>query len=310
MRLALLAVAAAAACAMGGCSSIERMKHNAGYDEPWREGADGTILHDVVFKPWAGNRMDICLPRRLDASHGNGVILFLHGGSWIRGTRAFEMHNCKRYAKKGYIAAAMDYTLHTEEAPVTMERMLDDIDDAVETIKALSERKGWNVAQMAISGNSAGGQLALLYAYSRKPVLPLRFAAATVAPIDFHWESWDFEGARFSPRVALEIVNAGSASSFGEQAFRSGLAEAEIRKISPLAAVHPGVPPTLLGYGAQDSIQNPGNGRRLAAALESAGAEHELVMYPHSGHLLADDRPVMLRYHEKLAGYARRLFGY
>lgn len=309
-RLSAFVIAAAALATLGGCSSIEKLKHNAGYDEPWSEGLDGTILKGVVYKPVAGNRMDICLPKVIDGSRPNGVIVFLHGGSWVRGTRAFESHNCKRYAKKGYIAAAVDYTLHTESSPVTMGRMLDDIDDAVDRVKALSAERGWNVTQMGIFGNSAGGQLALLYAYARKPALPLKFAAATVAPADFHWEAWDFRGALFSPRVSLAIVNAGTGSSFSEAEFRSGKAEAAIRSISPLYAVHPGAVPTLLGYGARDTLQNPENGGRLAARLAEAGVPHDLVMYPHSGHLLADDRLVMLEFHEKLADYARKGFGY
>lgn len=309
-RVAAFAVATAVVAVLGGCSSIEKLKHNAGYDEPWSEGADGTILKDVVYKPVSGNRIDICLPKVIDGSRGNGVIVFLHGGSWVRGTRAFESHNCKRYAKKGYIAATVDYTLYSDSSPVTMGRMLDDVDDAVDRIKALSAERGWNVTQMGISGNSAGGQLALLYAYARKPALPLKFVAATVAPADFHWEAWDFKGALFSPRVSLQIVNAGTGSSFSEAEFRSGKAEAAIRSISPLFAVHPGAVPTLLGYGEKDTLQNPENGRRLVEKLAEAGVPHDLVMYPHSGHLLADDRPVMLEFHEKLTDYARKGFGY
>lgn len=310
-RLLAAAFAAAALLALGGCSSFDRMKHNGGYDEPWAEGADGTVLGDVVFKPEAGNRMDVCVPAKFDPKRGNGVIVFLHAGSWQRGVRAFEMHNCRRYAKKGYFAATIDYTLWSEESPVTMKRMTEDIGDAASKLRELSQERGWNLTQMAVSGMSAGGQLALLYAYREKnPPLPLRFAAVTVAPIDFRWEAWDFPTARFSPRVSMLIVNAGTGSSFSEEEFRSGKALDAIRSVSPIDAVAPGVPPTLMGYGEKDFVQNPENGRILSAALEKAGVKHDLVMYPNSGHLLADDYGAMLKYHELFARYAKEGFGY
>ncbi|MCG5029906.1 alpha/beta hydrolase [Mesosutterella sp. OilRF-GAM-744-9] len=310
LRAAVLALAAGAVVLSAGCSTIGTIKHNRGMDETWNEGVDGRLLADLPFKPGAGGRMDVCLPEKLDPGRGNGVIFFLHGGSWMRGTRAFERHNCYRYAKRGYIAVDLDYTLHTPSAPVTMGRMLDDIDEAVREVRRLSDERGWNVTQMAVAGTSAGGQLALLYAYGRPHSLPVKFAAANVAPIDFHWSAWDFPGAHFSPRVSLMIVNAGTGSSFSEKEFRSGAAESAIRSLSPLYAVTPSAPPTLLAYGEKDSIQNPENGRILASRLRKAGVRADLIMLPHSGHLLSDDRELTVLYHDRLAQFAREYFGY
>ena len=41
----------------------------------------------------------------------NGVILFIHGGSWTSGDKADMEYLAKRYAKQGYITATMSYTL-------------------------------------------------------------------------------------------------------------------------------------------------------------------------------------------------------
>ena len=67
---------------------------------------------------------------------------------------------------KGYVAAGINYTLFTEENPdASVYSQSEEIKAAMPSVVAAAEKLGYKLDRMAISGGSAGGCLALIYAY-------------------------------------------------------------------------------------------------------------------------------------------------
>lgn len=287
----------------------KRFVVNTGHDETWSEG-DGTSHLDIVYDQDTGNKVDIYIPANLNPAQDNGLILFVHGGEWVEGAKDWEQHNCYRYAKAGYITATVDYSLHSDENPITMFTMLDDIEAATHKIKELSDHNNWNIKKMAFSGASAGGHLSLLFAYSKhSSAFPVEFVAVRSAPVDFHMASWDFPG-KHEEEIAVSLVNKGTASSFNFWEFKKGGAEEVINSISPLAMVDGDTVPTLMAYGARDRDQNPRSGEMLREKLNEYGVKNHLVEFPKSDNYLAGDRKSSQEYSAKFLEYLQEHFGY
>ena len=96
----------------------------------------------------------------------NGILLYIHGGSWTHGFKEDIEFLCSRYAKMGYITATMGYTvLSGDYEQYNIYRILDEITTAIESIIKELEDMGFdrNKLELAIGGISAGAHISLLY---------------------------------------------------------------------------------------------------------------------------------------------------
>ena len=135
------------------------------------------------------NKYDLYIPysAMLNRDNYNGIILFVHGGSWIEGTKeSFESH-CKIYGEMGYITATMGYTvLHGIYPNNNIFRIMDEISFCIDSIKEELIARGFNETNLglALGGYSAGGHLILLYTYlMANSSIPLKFAIDICGPI-------------------------------------------------------------------------------------------------------------------------------
>ena len=143
---------------------MHRMMADADYLEDWEEG-DGTIVADIVYDAGKGLKYDLYLPTAsAEPDRPAGAMLFIHGGSWTGGSRAEQEFACKRFVKRGYVTATMDYTLYKEGEPASFFTMLDDIGRCLEHLRETAAARHYPVKAVALSGVSAGGHLAMLYA--------------------------------------------------------------------------------------------------------------------------------------------------
>lgn len=93
-----------------------------------------------------------------------GIIL-VHGGGWISGSKENERFLAQELASKGYVAMAINYSLSDDaKYPAAVE----DIEDALKFLKKNHKQFSLNKKKIAISGNSAGAQLATLIGVKNK----------------------------------------------------------------------------------------------------------------------------------------------
>lgn len=135
------------------------------------------------------NKYDLYIPHsaKLNKNNYNGIILFVHGGSWIEGTKETFESFCKIYGEMGYITATMGYTvLHGIYPNNNIFRIMDEISFCIDSIKEELKSKGFNETNLglALGGYSAGGHLILLYSYLMlNSSIPLKFAINICGPI-------------------------------------------------------------------------------------------------------------------------------
>ncbi len=262
------------------------------------------IFQNVVYGEAERNVMDIYVPESAYDSNHNGVILYIHGGSWTGGNKEDMAEKCRRFSRKGYITATMNYTLYSDGlfGKVTALTMCDEIGKAIERIKTFSDEKELNITKLAVSGYSAGAHLSMLYGFSRSEdsAIELVFTANQVGPSDFHSEVWGSLGLA-SMLSGIEIT---------DKMIENGDAEEVINLVSPTAYVTKDTVPSILAYGGTDMIVPSGNAERIKSAFENAGAVHTYILYPLSNHGLGLDPLCEMEYINTLEDYCKEYFGY
>ena len=291
-----------------GLWGLRRSLQKSGFLEEWTD-ADGVFVDGVPYGPNAWNKLDLYFPKEIAPEKARGAVLFIHGGAWNAGTRQNMSGFARRTAKHGYVAASLGYMLigpRTKKV-YSMDAVMDEIDAALKTLKEEATKRGAPLEKVALSGDSAGGHIAMLYAYSRgkDAPLPVVFVAPRVGPSDFHLETW----SNLKPETVAELVSDMTRTETTVDAMqaRTPEAEAAIASISPAAFVEKGFAiPTLAAYGQEDDVVLTEHRERLIAALEKSGVPFDVVDFPTSGHLLASDPEATKRRRELFFEYAER----
>jgi len=271
-----------------GCSItsllLQRNLKQGGYMETWSQD-DGRVLTGLAYGKGALNRYDLYLPKDLDPKADAPLLLFIHGGSWTEGQRGDMAYACKYYSKHGCITATMDYSLVSDKAPdVTVKTMLDEITACTAALKKRLAKEGYHTPKLAVGGFSAGGHLALLYAYSRasESAIPLAFVFDKVGPVSFHKEFWGAD-------ISAVLIGYGAHIQVDPKKLDAPETVAAADSLSPLHFVGPDSPPTIFAYGGKDDLVKPIHRDELAKALEAHHVPNIRVDFPHSNHAMWDD---------------------
>lgn len=115
-------------------------------DEVYSEPYEGRELKAYIFRPVSEKKL---LP----------AVIMIHGGGWSSGTSSLQFPLAERIAAMGFIAIPVEYRL-TPEAKYPAG--LHDVKTAIRWLKANADRLGVDKNKIAVSGCSAGGQLACL----------------------------------------------------------------------------------------------------------------------------------------------------
>lgn len=87
------------------------------------------------------------------------TLVMVHGGGWSSGDLSLQIPLAQQIAKKGYVTIAIEYRLSPEEQ---YPAAVNDVRTAIRWVRANAEKYGMDTTRIAISGCSAGGQLAML----------------------------------------------------------------------------------------------------------------------------------------------------
>ncbi len=272
-----------------------------GYLEGWSDD-DGRELLGIVYEPKKRLAYDLYMPRDLKKNVSAPLILFIHGGAWKEGRRQDIAYACKYYAKHGCITATMDYSLISEEKKdVTIYTMLDEITACIGAIKENVAAQGYKTPRIALGGLSAGGHLAMLYAYSRAKdsPMPIAFVCEKVGPSDFSTRAW-------KPKISTLLVSYGS----GRHVKQEDLDKPDVQRLtatlSPVSHVTTNTVPTILAYGGNDNLVKRCHRDMLVEALVKNGVQHIEVDFPNSHHGMWNDPEQTEKFRAAVLEYCKR----
>ena len=321
--LGLVAVSVAS-CSLYATFRVRDALKYSGYFEEWEEGVDGETVDDVSYGDDEWNKIDCFFPKELAKDKSHGAIVYIHGGAWSVGSRKDMVGFARRCVKSGYVAASVEYMLFNEATKdkYSMEAVLDEIDAALIKLKEIALERGVDLKRVALGGDSAGGHILSLYAYSRGKKAPLQvaFIAPRVAPIDFHVDAW---ASVQKAETVAGIVSLMTRQKTSTEEIKNPTEEIEARiaSVSPLSYLkNGGAVPTLAAYGAKDAVVGRNHCAKISAAFETLGAKSiddvesdddqtpvfDCLEFPRSGHMLGSDPDFAARHWELFTRYARR----
>ena len=116
-----------------------------------------------LFASVGGQELRLDLYRPVEDHPPLPGVIVIHGGSWQSGSRE-DFSALNRYlAARGYVVAAVSYRFSPR---FRFPAARDDVAAAITFLKRHAGRLGLDASRLALVGRSAGGQLALLVAYT------------------------------------------------------------------------------------------------------------------------------------------------
>lgn len=261
------------------------------------------------------------IPVRIYSPATEGVhpcVLFFHGGGFIGGSLKTVENPCKALAEKANaIVVSVDYRLAPEHA---FPAGLTDCFDAVEWVFRHADEIGVNPKQIAVCGDSAGGNLATVCAMMDRDRGSgiIKFQAliyptvnmAGVQTDDFEWsiEQYTINNHHELIIPALEGLKQGG--SFMQDMYLQKKTELDNPYVSPLLADDlTDMPEAMVIVAEYDYLRL--EGEAYARKLSRSGVQTELICYNGMDHAFIDKiglYPQAEHCMEEIAAAIKRLF--
>jgi acetyl esterase/lipase len=236
----------------GGGSGVERVAEGVAF------GTQGQMLD--VWRPEG------------KADRPRPVLIFWHGGGWVKGKRQEYGFAGRAYASRGFIVVVADY----RKVPgVRFPAFVQDGAQAVKWVRDNIAEYGGDPNRVALAGHSAGA-----------------YSVAMIA-LDKRW--LQAEG------VDPGIIKAGVGLSgpydfypFTGRAVEAMKTAADPMMTQPIAFARKDAPPLLLVTSSKDTVVRPRNAVNLTKKLRSLGAPVEYANYPgltHEEVMMAVSKP-------------------
>ncbi|MBI3520230.1 MAG: alpha/beta hydrolase [Bacteroidetes bacterium] len=228
-------------------------------------------LYDVPYGDHIRNNMDIALPK--NRTTNTPVVIFIHGGAWVMGQKGVFLKEIDMFADAGFACATINYRFASEINHLHHTELMQDIRKAVDYIASKSEK--WQVSpnNFGLVGQSAGGHLSMMAAYTYNPDHIIKACASWAGPVNFtDAEQLAINGAHqiFEVYVGCSLHSHQDTVSY--------------KASSPYWNTQNAVP-TLLIHGTNDIGVPYSNLPVFKEQLDASGIKNSFVTFDSEGHL-------------------------
>lgn len=233
--------------------------------------------------------LDIYLPESLAGGPSAGTaatlsapVVMIHGGGYSAGKRSDGRNWDRWLAARGYTVFDVDYRL---DPPLTWNLAAPDVACGMVWIASHASDYRISPSRMLITGQSAGGGLAMQVAYGLGDgtvtsdcggTVPQPKAVFALYPPEDFAMAWNLDMG-IAPASARSLNTGylgGSPEQFPER----------YRVTSPVFHVRQGLPPTLIAAGALDHLVPFGGHIEIVEKLNAAGVANALLSVPYGEH--------------------------
>lgn len=243
----------------------------------WEDEARGTpLIEGVSIKSMDAGGLHCEWVRAAGADRAK-VLLFVHGGGFTAGSCVTHRDLASRLsAASGLSALVPDYRIAPEHP---FPQGLEDVISAYRWLLA----SGVGTKQLAVAGDSAGGNLALAALISlRDSGEPMPAAVALLSP----WVDLTLTGESMISRESVDI-GVTKVGLMRSRALYIGSQDEADRLVSPLFADLSGLPPMLIHVGDAEILLS--DSERLAEKAHDAGVDAILKVWPNMRHVFQGD---------------------
>ncbi len=264
------------------------------------------VIKDIPYGSHERHIVDIFIPEKVRKD--SGIIFYIHGGGWTSADKSVHHPDCEHFASLGYISATMNYRY--VDSNITVYDELDDITSALETVKNVLYKNGYNAEKLILSGGSAGAQLALMYAYTRfseSPVMPVAVCAycppVNMERADFLLGiSGEFEDWKYG------VLSACCGVKICRENLLCDAQQTALKKISPMQYVTENCVPTAVFHGRNDELVPFEHAVEFVNLLSEKGVKNDFLIYENSGHAQDKDPEKVIESKEIIKNYAEKYF--
>lgn len=286
INFAALAVAAALACAPGFAAALDEK------DVPYAHPGGKAML------------LDLHVP---DGPGPFPAAILVHGGGFDAGSKSTNVRPLfEPLAEAGFAWFSVDYRMAPE---FRFPQAREDMDAAIEWVKANARKYRVNPKKIVLIGESAGG---FLVNYAGTHYTPATKVAAVVdiyGTVDYVKlaEQRRDHPERFNmTSINKHLATGGSMRFFGaDQLDAEGTAK--LKAISPINAVHKGMPPFLCIHGNKDDQVSYDQSIAMCDAMHRVGARCDLITIEGGGHGMGSWKaPEMQHYKPEMIAWLKQ----
>lgn len=224
-----------------------------------RDQSARRVARDIAYGDNPRQMLDLYAP---DGDGSWPVVVFFYGGGWDSGSRDLYGWVGQALAAQGFVVALPDYRIVPE---VHFPAFVEDAAAATAHVVRIAAEHGGDPARLGVSGHSAGAHLALMIA------LDERYMAAAGAP-----DAIRAAAGLSGPYEFLPFDVAASVNAFGQWP--------DPVETQPITFARGDAPPVWLGHGVRDRTVHAEDSELLAQAIQDAGGQAELALYPDLDH--------------------------
>jgi acetyl esterase/lipase len=227
-------------------------------------------VRNVPYTQEAGGDLLLDVYRHRDRPTGSPVLLQIHGGAWILGSKDEQgLPLMLQLASRGWVCVSINYRLSPR---ATFPDPLVDVKRAIKWVREHVAEYGGDPDFLVVTGGSAGGHLASLTALTaNEPEYQPGFESVDtrVDGCVAFYGVYDFTDRHRQYR------NRGLTDVLERHVMKAPMAAAReaYEKASPMSRVHPDAPPFFVIHGDSDTLVPVADARHFVDALRQQGRE-------------------------------------
>lgn len=233
------------------------------------------VVPNVTYHVASGNenKLDLYLPNNPPGP--TPVLVYIHGGGWVGGTKEGNILRTLPYLKRGWAVVNVEYRLgQVARAPAAVEDCL----CALRWVAQNANQYNLDTSRIVTTGHSAGGHLSLMTAIT--PVSAgLNRECAGETPDVAAVVNW------YGITDVGDLIDGVNVKTYAVRWLGSLPDRFDVAKrVSPLTYVRSGLPPILTIHGDADSIVPYQHAVTLHERLTAAGVSNDLHTVPGGDH--------------------------
>jgi len=241
------------------------------------------VLHDLEYIPGGHkrNKLDLYLPEQARASNPLPLIIWVHGGAWLEGSK--DDCPATRFVHKGYAVASINYRLSQH---AIFPAQIQDCKAAIRWLRANSGKYGLDGKRIGAWGASAGGHLVALLGTAGDikefdKGENLNFSSRVQAVCDFFGPTDFTKMSRFPGAMDHDAADSPESRLIGGPVQQN---KEKVKRANPISYVSKDDPPFLIVHGDKDQLVPHNQSQLLYDALKNAGVQVRFHTVKGAGH--------------------------
>lgn len=228
-------------------------------------------LRDIAYSK---NDKDSYLDAYIPAEYENArVIVYIHGGGWTGGDKAeFPKPLLEELVgKRKYIVVSMNYRL-VRDGQNHFPAQIEDVKKVLSFLSGNASKYNYRGNEFALMGGSAGGHLAMLYAYGYDSLKQVKTVVDFWGPTDLSDKAVRAENKDADEKVANLL-------GVSDPQAQICLDASPYYRITKETGV-----PTILFHGGEDPLVHVSQAEKMYKKLLSLNIPTQYELYPHDKH--------------------------